>query len=322
MNIFLTHQPSEIDEIYSWEAVNALREIGEVIMNPHERYLSSAEMTELAGDAAIIISEWNTGIDRNYIEANRNLKAFVRCGVEILNVDFAAAAAARVIIANTPGLYTYPVVEYTFGLMLAINRKLVEYATSLHKGIVMKKVPAPEFYGKTIAVIGLGAIGRRVASVAHAYGMKVLGVDPFVVSDVAHAEIASLDDALRHADYVTMHAKWSGETAGLLGRRELALMKPSAFIINTARGALIDEDALYEALADNRLAGAALDVFATEPEFLGNRLLTLPNVLATPHIAGYSPETLQRQAMQTVEVVKEIVAGKLPVHTVNRNVFE
>lgn len=318
LKLFLTHTSAEIDLFFSREAVQELQDLGMVVCNPLDRRLTSAELLEYAGDAEVIISEWNTGMDRSFIENAKSLKAFIRSGVEINNVDFAAAKEAGIWIVNTPGQYVYPVVELTVGLMIALNRRIVDHTTSLRSGVKLPLVLTPELYGKTLSIIGMGVIGRRLAHVADALGMRILGYDPYVVTPPEGCEMTNLDELLREADYVSLHAAHTGQAEGLIRTRELALMKPTAFLINTSRGSLIDESALYDALVSGRLAGAALDVFHNEPTIVGNRLLTLPSVVSTPHIGGFSPETMRRQAFEVVNAVKDIAANRTPRHLVNR----
>jgi len=150
--------------------------------------------------------------------------------------------------------------------------------------------------------------------------MRVLFADPYVTSDDSFAARVDIAQLLTEADFVSLHAKWTQETEGMMGEEAFRKMKPTAFFINTARGALVDEKALFRVLQEGRIAGAALDVFGNEPEIVGNPLLTLPNVIVTPHIGGMTHETIKAQAARTVEITRELLAGKIPAGTVNAGI--
>jgi phosphoglycerate dehydrogenase-like enzyme len=176
-----------------------------------------------------------------------------------------------------------------------------------------------ELHGKTLGLVGLGRIGRITAGLGRAFGMRVLAYDPFVSSsDVA--QVVSLDDVLRESDFVSLHPVLTPDTFHLINAERLALMKPTAFLINTSRGGVIDEPALIEALQQGRLAGAGLDVFETEPPRIDNPLLHMDNVIGTPHGLSHAEESVQRCAEMTQENVLSIVDGRLPPYIVNPTV--
>lgn len=318
MEILLTHTPLELGEIYAEEAVIELQKLGKVHFNRRDRHLSPEELYEITPDAEIIISEWETGIDESYIKKASKLKAFIRCGVEIRNVDFRAAHRAGIIVANTPGLNVYATVEFTIGMLINLSKNIPYYVSELKKRNIVQRVLTPELYGKTLSVIGMGFIGKRVANAAASLGMKVLGYDPCVRA-AENAHMVSFEEALSKADFLTIHAKWTKETEKMIGKKQLSMMKRGTYIINTARGALIDEEALYEALNEGYIKGAALDVFANEHELGGSRFIGHPKVMATPHMAGYSPEMVKRQAMETVKIVRELKNGKTPESIIDLN---
>jgi D-3-phosphoglycerate dehydrogenase len=315
--VFLTHTEEDLRLYFDAGALAALGETAEVRRNPLGRRLAPGELAEHAAGCAVILSEWETGADAATFAALPALVAFVRCGVEHRNVDVDAASAAGVLVVNTPGLYVAPVVELTVAFMVCLARGVVDHAVALRGGRVRESRFGTELRGKTLGIVGLGDIGRALAGVARALGMTVCFADPHV-GPQPELERLPLAELLARADFVSLHARWTPETEGMFGEAEFRRMKPSAYFINTARGALVDEAALERALHAGWIAGAALDVFRAEPEIAGHPLLALPNVIGTPHIGGITPETMRAQAWQTVEIVRDLRAGRVPASAVNR----
>jgi D-3-phosphoglycerate dehydrogenase len=313
---FLTHTDEELRLYYDVDALGALAREGDVRRNPLGRRLAPAELAREAAGCTVIISEWATGADAALVGAVPELVAFVRCGVEHRNVDVAAATAAGVLVVNTPGRYVSPVVELTVAYMVCLARGLVDHAVALRAGHQQPSRFGTELRGKTLGIVGFGDIGRALAGVAAALGMDVCFTDPYVEAPFGATRLA-LHELLARADFVSVHAKWMPETEGMFGEPEFHGMKRTAYFINTARGALVNEAALARALREGWIAGAALDVFRNEPEIVGNPLLALPNVIATPHIGGITPETMRAQARQTVEIVRDLRAGRIPAGSVN-----
>ena len=210
--------------------------------------------------------------------------------------------------------------EATLLLMLSVAKQLPQWIekarSSTEPTLSMRGM---ELYGKTIGIVGLGRIGRLVAGLARAFGMRVLAYDPYVTSSDL-AELTTLEQVLRNADFVSLHPVLTPETFHLMNAERLALMKPSAYLINTSRGGVIDELALIQALRDKRIAGAGLDVFETEPPALDNPLLRMDNVIGTPHGLGHADESLLRCAGMTEENVLALIDGRLPPYLVNSKV--
>lgn len=315
--IFLTHTAEDLRLIYDQQAVDELRTLGRVMLNVRDHHLSSRELLEDARGCRIIISEWSTVADGEFFAKASDLVAFIRSGVEIRNVDVDAASANGVLVVNTPGLYVSPVVELVVAFMVCLARDVINRCTMLRAQTSPPGRFGTELCGKTLGLIGYGDIARRLAQVAYHLEMRVLFADPYVTSEDSCAARVNLDRLLAEADFVSLHAKWTSETEGMMGEEAFRKMKPTAFFINTARGALVDEQALFRALQEGRIAGAALDVFGNEPQIVGNPLLSLSNVIATPHIGGMTPETMKAQAARTVAIVRELLAGKIPTGTVN-----
>jgi D-3-phosphoglycerate dehydrogenase len=231
------------------------------------------------------------------------LRAVARIGVGYDLVDVAALTRRRIPLMISGTANSVTVAEFAFYLMMSLAKR----GTTLH-GLVRegrwgdKFADLPvDFYAKTILVVGFGRIGTRIAKRALAMEMTVLVYDPYVGAEVIRAAgcepVAALDAALPRADFVTLHCPKNSETTGLFGAARLARLKPSAYLINTARGGIVDETALHAALVAGKLAGAGLDVFEREPTSLDNPLLTLPNVIAAPHMAGSTRESTERSAL-------------------------
>ncbi|MFQ5897420.1 MAG: 2-hydroxyacid dehydrogenase [Candidatus Methylomirabilia bacterium] len=243
-----------------------------------------------ASPALKLISVWGTGVD---------------------NIDLAAAARHGVTVANTPGVNAHAVAEHALALMLAVARSIPLLDREMRGGAWPREL-LTQLLGKTLGIFGLGAIGSRLALLGKALGMDVLGWS--ARGDDGRAEAigaraVSKEELLQISDVVSLHIRLSPETEGFLGRRELALMKPGAILINTGRGALVDREALLEVLRERRLWGAGLDVFHEEPVNSGDPFLALPNVVLSPHIAGQTPEVIRDGLLRAVENVEHFLRG-------------
>jgi len=234
-----------------------------------------------------LISVWGTGTD---------------------HVDLPAAARHGVLVTNTPGVSAISVAEHALALLLGVARRIPQVDAATRRG-EWPRGQSIELHAKTCGVIGLGAVGRRFAHIAAGIGMRVIAwtMHPRPEPGV---EFVELDDLYRASDVVSIHLRLSPATEGFIGPRQLALMKPTAILINTARGAIVDEAALIDALAAGRLAGAGLDVFSAEPLPPGHPLAQLPNVVITPHCAGITPEALEAGLRMAVENIWEFLAGR------------
>lgn len=242
---------------------------------------SSSRFTErvfAASPRLRLVSVWGTGTD---------------------HVDLPAAAAHSVAITNTPGVSAVSIAEHTLALLLAVARRIPQVDAATRRGEWLRG-QFIELRGKTCGIIGLGAVGREFARLAAGIGMRVIAwtLHPRPLDGV---ELVDLDHLYRSSDVVSLHLRLSDRTTGFLGARELALMKKEAILINTARGAIIDEAALIEALADRRIFGAGLDVFTTEPLPNGHPLTRLDNIVLTPHCAGITPEAMEAGLRMAVE---------------------
>jgi D-3-phosphoglycerate dehydrogenase / 2-oxoglutarate reductase len=258
-------------------------------------------------------------VSRDVLNAGPRLRGVVTAAVGYEKVDVDAANELGIAVVNSPG-NTASIAEATILLLLAVAKQLPFWTAAAKTGkAVDPSVAGMELFGKTLGIVGFGRIGRATAAIARALGMTVLAYGPRLEkSDMA--EVVPLDDLLRRSDFVSLHAVLTPETRRMIDAQKLALMKPTAFIVNTARGELIDESALVEVLRAGRLAGAGLDVFEVEPPEADNPLLSMPNVIATPHRLGHAAETRRRCAELAEGSILALIRGELPEFTVNRDV--
>ncbi|MBZ0302487.1 MAG: phosphoglycerate dehydrogenase [Anaerolineae bacterium] len=253
--------------------------------------------------------------DASVIECADRLRVISRYGAGVDQVDLAAASRRGIRVTNTPGANSIAVAELCIGLMFALARNIPQVAFAARSG-VWKRAAGWELCGKTLGIIGLGDIGQQVAIRAHDLGMRVLAYDPFTEKDVTGVERTDLQNILRQADVLTLHCALTPETRNLMSAERLAEMHPGAYIINTARGGLVDEAALYEVLRSGHLGGAAADVFHDDPPN-GSSLLTLDNFIATPHIGATTRESVQRMSMMAARNVVAILRGEPCPYVVN-----
>ena len=276
------------------------------------------ELASELRDAEVLVAR-RDHVGRNTFERSPNLKGVVTPGVGVEKVDVAAATELGIVVANSPG-NSVTVAESTILLMLALAKQLRLWVAAARAGQEpTSDMRGLELMGKTLGLVGFGRIGRITAGLARAFGMRVLAYDPYVqTSDTA--ELVSLESVLEQSDFVSLHPVLTPETHHLINAERLALMKPTAFLINTSRGGVIDEPALIAALQNNKLAGAGLDVFETEPPATDNPLLHMDNVIGTPHGLSHADESVRRCASMTEENVLAIVEGRLPPYLVNKQV--
>jgi D-3-phosphoglycerate dehydrogenase len=243
----------------------------------------------------------------NVIAGSANLRAISIWGTGTDNVDLIACAARGVKVLSTPGVNAHAVAEHAMALTLAVLRKIPSLDAGLRSG-QWARAPLGQLEGKTVGVIGFGAIGRRVAHLAAAFGARVLvhTRTPDNGRAAKHgARAVALDELLRESDVVSVCMRLEQTSIGFIGRSRLAQMKPTAILVNTARGALVDKAALIDALSSGQISGAGLDVFHEEPIPAGDPILTLPNVVITPHVAGNTPEVIAAGLMKAVQNLEE-----------------
>lgn len=269
-------------------------------------------------DALIVRSE--TKVTPKIIEAGKNLKIIARAGVGVDNVDLPTATKNGVIVVNSPEGNTVAAAEHTWAMLLSMARSIPQAHSKLTTGVWDKKsFKGIEVLNKTIGVVGLGKIGRRVASYALGMGMKVIGSDPFVTAEYAKGlgvELKSFDDVIKEADFITFHIPKTKETAGLINAETIAKMKKGVRLVNVARGGIIDEKALYDALKSGYVAAAAIDVFEKEPTE-SSPLFELPNIVVTPHLGASTVEAQVNVAIDVSEQIIEVLRGGAARSAVN-----
>jgi len=277
---------------------------------------------------AVIISEY-IKIGERVLDVASTLKGIVVWGVGYDHIDVEAASERGIYVVNTRGSNAESVAEHIFALLLGLSRNLLRTESFVRAGnwttreeaALPSELVAHDLFKKTLGIIGLGAIGSRVARIAHGFNMQILAYDPYISAKIVQErgiELIELEVLLRESDFVTLHVNLTEETRGMISTQELKLMKPTAYLINASRGAIVDEEALISALKAKTIAGAGLDVFTTEPLELTSTLLQLDNVLLTPHCAGNSKEALDATSKVVAEEALRILNGHFPKNLVNR----
>jgi D-3-phosphoglycerate dehydrogenase len=280
----------------SAECAQVLEEKGfEVTQRPG---IKEAELASIIGPFDGVIVRSGVKITREVIQAAQNLRIIGRAGVGVDNIDVDTATKRRITVINAPSGNSASAAELTWGLLLALCRKIAQGHTSLTQGRwERKKFMGIELEGKTLGIVGAGRVGSKVAIYAKAFGMRVIIFDPYLPKEkisALGAESVSFSELLSRSDFVTIHIPSTPETKDMFGEEELRMMKPNAMLINTSRGDIVNENALIRALEEGKLAGAALDVFKSEPPPKDHPLFQLPQVVLTPHL-GASTEEAQRK---------------------------
>ncbi|MBD8024401.1 phosphoglycerate dehydrogenase [Microbacterium gallinarum] len=282
-----------------------------------------ALLSALAEANAVLIRS-ATRIDAEAIAAAPVLKVVARAGVGLDNVDIKTATTAGVMVVNAPTSNIISAAELTVGHILSLARRIPAAHASLAQGQWKRSsYTGAELFEKTVGIIGLGRIGALIAARLQGFDMRVVAYDPYVTSARAQqlgVQLLSLDELLEQSDFVTIHMPKTPETTGMIGAEQFALMKPSAFVVNVARGGLIDEEALYTALTAGEIAGAGLDVFTSEPPAEGGTaraLLDLPNVVVTPHLGASTDEAQEKAGVSVARSVRLALGGELVPDAVN-----
>ncbi len=292
-------------------------EVGEVVYNTTGRPLSDTELMEVIPEIDGYIAGLDT-ISRQVIEAATNLKVIARYGVGVDAVDLEAAEEKGIIVTNTPGANSASVAELTVGLMLSLARN-IPFAAQVTKSGEWPRLGGLSLEGKVVGLLGFGAIGQQVARRLSGFDCKILAYDPVVdelQSAELNVELVPREDVLRQADFVSLHCPLTDETKGMVDPVFLGQMRDGAYLINTSRGELVDENALYEAIYDEKLRGAALDVFDKQPPNPDNPLLSLEQVIPTPHMGAHTDGATNAMGWIALSDCLAVLRGEQPEHRV------
>jgi len=294
---------------------DGLKDEGKAILAQEAQFddrngISAEELLEVIGEYDAVIVRSRTKITAEVLAAAKNLKVVGRAGVGVDNIDLGAARERGITVVNAPQAATQAVAELVIGMMFALARFLNKADAAMKRGEwIKKKLLGTELHGKTLGIIGMGRIGSRVGHLAKALGMEIVGYDPLIPAEEIERRgakpLQTLDELFAVADVITLHVPLTPQTRGMIGKEAFAKMKRGVIVLCAARGGVIDEDALLEALESGQVAGAGLDVFAKEPPG-ATPLVTHPNVLATPHIGAQTAEAQKRVA---VDIATEVLAA-------------
>ena len=299
-----------------------MSEVGKVRFgDPKNTYIDEKELIELIGDADAVVCTARGKFTRNVIAAAKNLKIIAKCGSVPNNIDVDAATECGVAVTYTPGANKVSVAEHALTLMMSLLKQIPRsMEVQKEGGWKGEHLFASELTGKTVGIIGLGAAGSSLAEMLKVFNVDLLCFDPYADPErilKAGAKSVDIDTLLERSDVVSLHCQLCDETCGFIDREKLKKMKKSAFLVNTARGALVDEKALVEALRENWIAGAGIDVYSVEPTSKDNPLFMLNNVIFTPHMAGWTKECLARETQGTTDSVIQMLKGLTPDSLLN-----
>jgi D-3-phosphoglycerate dehydrogenase len=317
MRVFLAPTPEMRANYYGDRALAALRQVAEVTLHEGEQTLAGAALAAAAAGCQAIVADRATPGTAETFAASPDLVAFLRVAVDVSTIDIPAASAAGVLVTQaTPG-FVDSVAELAIGMMVDLARGVSAHAADFHAG----RVPVPrmgrQLAGRTLGLIGYGRIARRIAEIARVMKMRVLVHDPFATLDGPGIEAVSLDALLADSDVVMPLAVSNESTRHMINARTLAAMRRGALLVNLSRGQLVEEAALAAALASGQVGGAAMDVGMAPDQWPHPALASRPDVVATPHIGGLTPEAAEHQAMDTVRQVAALAEGRLPDGALN-----
>ena len=305
-----------------------LGEETELEVNPEDRALKREELIEGVKGKDALLCLLMDKIDAEVMEASGRLKVISNYAVGFDNIEVAEATKRGIAVTNTPGVLTETTADLAWAILMSVARRVVESDRFLRAGKWKEWAPSlflgRDVFGKILGIIGLGRIGAAMARRAKGFDMKVLYYNPRRKEELEEelgVEYVSLEELLKRSDFVTLHVPLLPGTRHLIGERELGLMKPTAFLVNTSRGPVVDEKALIKALQEGRIAGAALDVYEEEPK-VPQALMALDNVVLVPHIGSASVETRTKMALMAVENLLAVLKGKVPPNLVNPEVIE
>ncbi|MBE0614250.1 MAG: hydroxyacid dehydrogenase [Burkholderiales bacterium] len=315
--IFLTHPPEALKNFYGDKAIAGIKALGDVRFNDAGRELSTQELIAAAQGCQLIVSYRQTPGEAELFRNSPDLVAFSRCAIDIRNVDVAAASEMGILVTQASAGFVASVAEWNIGAMIALGRSICDSNAVFHAGTLPAAPMGRQLRGATLGVIGYGQIGRYQCELGLAMGMRVLVCDPYASIDHAALVRLGLPELLAQSDFVVCLAVATEATENLMNAKAFAMMKPGAFFINASRGNLVDEQALLRALDSGRIPGCALDVGRAPDQMPTPALGRHPRIIATPHVAGLTPESIEHQSLETVAQAAEILEGRVPRGAVN-----
>ena len=315
--VFITHGPKALDNYYGERALSALHAQAEVRRGDSDAEWSSESLAEAARGCQIIVSDRRVSCDELLLTRLPNLLAFLRCAVDVRNIDLEAASAHGVLVTQASAGFMTSVSEWIVGVMLDLSRRISAATAAYHAGITPAPSMGRELRHATLGIIGYGQIGKTLADLGLAFGMRVVVTDPYAEVSKPDLHKLTLPELLVQADYVVCLAAATPQTENLMNAAAFATMKPSAYFVNAARGNLVDEAALLQALDSGQLAGCALDVGRGPDQMPSPELARHRRVIATPHIGGLTPAAIEHQSLETVQQVADILQGRIPHGALN-----
>ncbi|HEY8359899.1 MAG TPA: NAD(P)-dependent oxidoreductase [Ramlibacter sp.] len=314
--VLLTHGETARRNYYGAGPLAALHAIADVRLNPGDEPLLGDALVEAARGCVVVISDRQAAPPPVLFAALPQLAVFQRCAVDVRNIDLAAASAAGVLVTHASPGFANSVAEWCLGAMIDLARSVSDSVHAWRSGTAPAIRMGRELRGATLGIIGYGVIGKRLGEIGGALGMRVVVADPFASVDAPVTRLP-LARVLAQADYLVCLAPANAQNENLMDAGAFAAMKPGAFFVNASRGELVDETALLQALDSGHLGGCALDVGRAPDQMPSPALATHPRVVATPHIAGLTPEAAQHQSRETVAQLTELLAGRMPVGALN-----
>lgn len=319
LGVDITTVEWKLKDYHELQHINLLVEKG-----GSEAYEPPDYIFDACRDADIIITEFCT-ITRKLIDNCPNLKVIgvLRSGIE--NINLAYANEKNIMVFNTPGRNADAVADFTIGLLLAECRNIARGHYGLKKGQWIREYPnsgyIPDLPGKTVGIVGLGEIGKKVAKRLIGFDVEIIAYDPFVTNPPYGIKMCSLVEVFTNSDFITVHVRHTPKTENLINNDLIKRMKPTAYLVNTSRSIVVDEKALYEALKNKTIAGAALDVFNNEPPGLNYPLVSIDNVTVTPHMAGGSSDAFLNSPTKLAVELKKLWLDKEPDYLINKEIF-
>ncbi len=316
MRVFVTHHPEDLDA-YFGRSLPRLREMCDVVLNPLDRDLTTAELLEYSAGCHVIIAHRSTPGEAALFERHDAVVAFLRTAVDISTIDVDAASAQGIVVARADKSFVPTTAELALGLLIDVWRNIASSTHDYRRGIEPAQRSGRQLRGKTAGIIGLGAIGRYLAELLVGIGMEVVATDTAHVDPPDGVELVDLDALLERSDAVFPLAPAMPETTGMIDARALASMRAGAVLINVSRGELVDEAAVAEALDSGQLAGFGCDVGSAPDQRPDPVLAARADVVATPHLGGLTPENADAQAASAVDQVELLLDGTMPIRAVN-----